>query len=308
MTKNPQVSVILATYHRPQVLRCAIETVLWQTLPDFELLVVGDACADGTEAAVRSFGDPRIQWHNLDANTGNQAGPNNAGLARARGRYVAYMHQDDLWLPGHLAKLVAALEAAPDMPAAHTLCLQISPVAEDSPERIRVVAGLPNTAARYGPEGRVIYAPALMHRTAAGRAIGGWRDWLTIHETPVFDFIQRLAGAEWRIVTVPDATVVKFHSAQRRGSYRTPSCEEQAEYLRRIRTEPDFLEKELVLALDAVMRNKRPIRRAIRRGANLEPGWEIRAYQRVRFDTAEAIADADAAVRRDADAARRAAG
>lgn len=290
MAEGPQVSVILATYHRPGVLRYAIETVLWQTFADFELLVVGDDCTDNTESVVRSFADPRIRWHNLNTNTGNQAGPNNAGLAMARGRYIAYMHHDDLWLPGHLAKLTAALDAAPDMPAAHTLCLQISPVAEGSPERIRVVAGLPHSAARYGPEGRVVYAPALMHPAAVGRAIGGWRDWLTIRETPVFDFIQRLVGADWRIVTVSEVTVVKFNSAERPGSYLVPSCAEQAEYFRRIRAEPDFLGKELVLALEAMMRNKRPLRRAIRRGTNVEPGWEIREYQRVRFLSRDAKA------------------
>src|SRR5688572_1019424 len=106
---SPVVSVILATYNWTSVLRYAIRTVLWQTFTDFELLVIGDGCTDDTAEVVASFRDPRIRWHNLPENTGNQAGPNNAGLAMARSEYVAYMHQDDLWLPDHLAVLVETM-------------------------------------------------------------------------------------------------------------------------------------------------------------------------------------------------------
>ena len=47
---TPLVSIILATYNWPSVLDYAIRTVLWQTFTDFELLVIGDACTDNTEA------------------------------------------------------------------------------------------------------------------------------------------------------------------------------------------------------------------------------------------------------------------
>ncbi len=74
-----------------------------ETETDFELIVIGDACEDETGALVHSFGDPRIQWWNLARNSGNQAAPNQAGLERAQGKYIAYMHQDDLWFPHHKA-------------------------------------------------------------------------------------------------------------------------------------------------------------------------------------------------------------
>lgn len=72
------------------MLRYAIQSVLWQTRADWELIVVGDACTDDTAEVVASFGDRRIQFLNLEHNVGEQSGPNNAGLRRARGRYVAY--------------------------------------------------------------------------------------------------------------------------------------------------------------------------------------------------------------------------
>src|SRR5215216_5001189 len=98
----PLVSVVTATYNYSSVLKYAIQSVLWQTYQNFELWVIGDACTDDSEAVVASFGDSRIHWVNLPENSGNQAVPNNEGIARARGKYIAYLGHDDLWYPNHL--------------------------------------------------------------------------------------------------------------------------------------------------------------------------------------------------------------
>mgnify|MGYP003477863702 CR=1 FL=1 len=86
----PRVSVIIATYNRSDVLRCAIRSVLAQSFGDFELLVVGDGCTDDSAAVVAGFADERVRWDNLEQNAGSQSAPNNRGLALARGRYVAF--------------------------------------------------------------------------------------------------------------------------------------------------------------------------------------------------------------------------
>src|SRR5919109_2218405 len=101
--QSPAVTVIIATYNFSAALRYTIRSALAQTVRDFELLVVGDACTDESEEVVRSFADSRIQWINLPQRSGSQAGPNNAGLERARGEYIAYLGHDDLWWPDHLA-------------------------------------------------------------------------------------------------------------------------------------------------------------------------------------------------------------
>lgn len=59
---RPEISVITATYNRSNALALAIRTVLWQTCPDWELIVVGDHCTDDTEDVVRGFPDPRIRF------------------------------------------------------------------------------------------------------------------------------------------------------------------------------------------------------------------------------------------------------
>ena len=76
-----------------------------QTFADFELLVIGDGCTDDSEAVVAAFGDPRFHWENLPQNHGHQSPANNRGLALARGKWIAYLGHDDLWMPNHLELL-----------------------------------------------------------------------------------------------------------------------------------------------------------------------------------------------------------
>ena len=73
------VSVVIATYNRSNVLRLAIETVLWQTYTNWEIVVVGDCCTDDTAEVVASFKAPRVRFYNLRENFGEQSGPNNFG-------------------------------------------------------------------------------------------------------------------------------------------------------------------------------------------------------------------------------------
>lgn len=95
----PLVSVVIATHNRPAALRQALRSVLGQTLQDFEILVIGDACGPDTAATIAEFRDPRIIYIDLPVNFGEQSGPNNIGFARSRGRFVALLNQDDLGFP-----------------------------------------------------------------------------------------------------------------------------------------------------------------------------------------------------------------
>src|SRR4051812_4085758 len=108
----PAVSIVMATYNRPSVLAFAIRSVLAQDFADWELIVVGDRCADETTALVASFADRRIRYVNLAIKYGEQSGPNNVGIARARVRYVAFLNQDDIWFPDHLRSAVEWMQAA----------------------------------------------------------------------------------------------------------------------------------------------------------------------------------------------------
>src|SRR4051794_34814457 len=75
-TEGPLVTVVISAYNRSEVLRFALASAVAQTYRRLDVLVVGDACTDGSEAVVAAVGDPRVRWINLERNSGSQAGPN----------------------------------------------------------------------------------------------------------------------------------------------------------------------------------------------------------------------------------------
>lgn len=102
----------MATYDRSELLPYSIGSVMRQSLPDWELIVVGDACTDDTAQVVGELAaaDPRIRFVNRTPRCGEQAGPNNHGVKLAQGRYIAFLNHDDLWLADHLERGVDAIE------------------------------------------------------------------------------------------------------------------------------------------------------------------------------------------------------
>lgn len=105
---KPMVSVILPTYNRPEFFEEALSSVLTQTMSDFEVVVVNDGGPADAEKICRKFNDPRIRYV-LITHSG-LPGALNTGLEIARGKYAAYLDDDDLYKPDHLKTLVNAAE------------------------------------------------------------------------------------------------------------------------------------------------------------------------------------------------------
>lgn len=112
MTREVATSIVLPTYDRATLLPRAIASVLAQTDGDFELIVVDDGSRDDTAAVVAAIPDPRIRYVRLPANRGLPAA-RNAGLAVARGTFVAFQDSDDEWFPDKLARQRAVLARHP---------------------------------------------------------------------------------------------------------------------------------------------------------------------------------------------------
>ena len=109
----PTVSVVVPTYNRADHLERTIESVLDQRFGDFELVVVNDGSTDETAAVIDRFDDPRIRALSHETNRGGSAA-RNTGIAASRGEYVAFLDDDDEWLPDKLGRQVAHLEARSD--------------------------------------------------------------------------------------------------------------------------------------------------------------------------------------------------
>jgi len=115
-TTGPLISVIIPTRNRCSYLAEAIDSILQQTLQDFELIVVDDACDDDTPALLRARAahDKRIQFIRTQINLGcNKA--RNLGLSNARGRYVAFLDDDDRALPDRLKRSIDRFTRAPNI-------------------------------------------------------------------------------------------------------------------------------------------------------------------------------------------------
>ena len=111
MSEQPEVSIITPAYNAARYIGEAMASVQAQTLPDWEMVVADDASSDETAAIVAAAGqqDPRIRLIRREHNGGS--GPaRNAALAVARGRFVAFLDSDDLWLPAKLERQVAFMK------------------------------------------------------------------------------------------------------------------------------------------------------------------------------------------------------
>ncbi len=111
---NAFISVVIPTYNRAQQTIAAIKSVLAQTYPHFEIIVVDDGSTDGSGGAIQRFinqrtnGAPQI----LLLSQPNQ-GPSiarNSGIAKAHGEYIAFLDSDDVWVPAKLEWQLRALE------------------------------------------------------------------------------------------------------------------------------------------------------------------------------------------------------
>jgi glycosyltransferase involved in cell wall biosynthesis len=113
--RQPLVSIGLPVFNGSNYIEQALESILRQTLADFELIISDNASTDGTEAICRRYAarDPRIRYYRNDSNIG--AGGNfNRCFEFASAKYFKWAAHDDVLEPTYLERCVAALEAKPD--------------------------------------------------------------------------------------------------------------------------------------------------------------------------------------------------
>jgi glycosyltransferase involved in cell wall biosynthesis len=111
---KPRVSVIIPTFqHRDFILR-TLESVFEQTLTDYELIVVNDGSTDDTHSILAPLVEAgRITY--IEQENHGQSRARNVGMSRARGEYIAFLDDDDLWPTNKLSSQVAFLDANPSV-------------------------------------------------------------------------------------------------------------------------------------------------------------------------------------------------
>jgi glycosyltransferase involved in cell wall biosynthesis len=113
---NPKVSVIIPTYKRPHLIGRAIRSVLNQTYQNFEIVIIDDSPNDETEKVVKNFNDKRIKYIRNKIRVGF-IGAKNQGVRESSkdSKYVAFLDDDDEYLPLFLEKTIKKLEEKNDI-------------------------------------------------------------------------------------------------------------------------------------------------------------------------------------------------
>ncbi len=116
MSDAPLVTVVTPSFNQARFIRQTIESVLTQSYPRIEYLVIDGGSTDETTAILASYGD-RLTW--VSEPDGGQTDAINKGWRRARGTIVAYLNSDDTYLPGAVETAVAGLRAHPEAGAVY---------------------------------------------------------------------------------------------------------------------------------------------------------------------------------------------
>ena len=109
MKLSPLISVVMPVHNYGHLIKESIDSVLAQTMPDFELIIVNDGSSDNSSEVARSFLDNRIKVIDFQENKGCYPA-RNAGMRAAKGKYICVMDADDLCLPERLEKQYQFME------------------------------------------------------------------------------------------------------------------------------------------------------------------------------------------------------
>jgi glycosyltransferase involved in cell wall biosynthesis len=178
----PKVSVIVPTFNRPERLEETLRSIAGQTLQDLEIIVVNDNGLDVAPVIARCSAGVEIVYLRHNANRG-LAAARNTGLRHARGRYIAWLDDDDIFLPDHLQTLANFLESSGNK-VAYTDAWCAEEELEEG--RYKVLRREVLFSADWDNDRILVQnlAPVLcfMHERSIGIAAGEFDEQLTTHE------------------------------------------------------------------------------------------------------------------------------
>ena len=214
---NPRVSVVIPTYNRAVGVQKAIESVLAQTITNFEVIVVDDGSSDDTGKVLREvFGD-RIRYY-VQTNQGASVA-RNTGIDQALGEWIAFLDSDDLWEKDKLERQLKALERfGPQCGGCYTdtrffnnpetrTMFQMAEESYRHEGTMGVNAEALRLLVRPGGAGMVICLSSFMVRADIARKAGGFDPVLLYSQDS--DFMFRLAMLDGILLRQPPAGLVR---------------------------------------------------------------------------------------------------
>lgn len=169
----PVVSVLMPVYNGERYLHQAVDSILGQTLTNFEFIIINDGSTDNTAEILDGYKDPRIVRLNNGKNIG-LVGSLNRGLAEARGELIARMDADDVSYPDRLVEEVSFLSSHPEVGLVSTNFYLID-------SRSEIIGGLGLNKLLKGEQvewelywGNPVVHPSVMFRASLIRSVGGY--------------------------------------------------------------------------------------------------------------------------------------
>lgn len=201
MPLSQDISVIIPFYNREQFIDDAVQSALAQTLPPLEIIIVNDCSVESSRKYLNRYSN-MCRIIDLPKNVG-LAGSRNAGIREARGRFIALLDDDDVWLPEKLEVQRAYLEEHPECPA---VTCWVTAFFSNKPDDLWVQFG-PNPIRLPQALDEWFWAvpSTLMVRLSALQAIDGFD--IRFRECEDRDFMIRFCAAGFWIQGIPRALV-----------------------------------------------------------------------------------------------------
>ncbi len=200
-------SVIIPVFNAERTIAGTIQSVLDQTVADFEVIVVDDGSRDGSAAVVEAIDDERVRL--VRQENGGLSAARNTGLGLARGELISFIDHDDLWMPRYLESMSATLEGDPQAGVAYCDAWLF----EDGTGRVnegtfmevsRPMGTLPTDPKEFflvHLQRNFIYVGATVRRSVLAQ-VGGFCEDLTHLQD--YELWLRIELAGWGLAEVPD--------------------------------------------------------------------------------------------------------
>lgn len=196
------ISVVIPTYNCAHLLPNAIRSAYAQTIPPAEVIVVDDGCTDGTTEVLRAF-IPTLpaSFTVIRKANGGEASARNAGVAAATGHYVAFLDQDDVWLPEKFERQLPLFDSSQSPSLTFTALTRVSADARDL-VRIEDWEPTPEHALRRLMAGCCVTPSTVIVRRDALAAVGPFDETLWLGND--WDMWLRLGAAGHRFAYLPE--------------------------------------------------------------------------------------------------------
>lgn len=216
---SPVFSVAIATHNRAGILPRAVESILSQTFGDFEIIIVDNGSTDNTKMVIESMIDARIRYVANPKPTNSCDAPRNIAMRMAKGEFMAFLDDDDIWYPDRLEKVREAFEENPG----------VSCVCHDELRRVNgrpagIICSGPWTDDMYEKllyDGNRLSSCGTTIRTETLRLVGGFDERNELSEVADYDLWIRLARDGIKTFFISE-TLGEFNLTGKNWSYISP--------------------------------------------------------------------------------------